>query len=155
MVAKRRIVLSVLTDEFANHRGPPLGLEAVLAARDGDARCQTLHVPFPRSGKGLVEVVEVEQQLPLRRGERAEVGQMRIAAKLDPNAALWRTGEVRGHDVRRPAIEGNRRSGHAAAADRYELWHPLRGLLLEQGDGILPIGSWRPGGWLERGVCVR
>jgi hypothetical protein len=79
---------------------------------------------------------------------------MRTAAKLDPNGALWRTGEVRGHDVRRPAIEGKRRSGHAAVADRYELWHPLRALLLEQGDGILPIGSWRPGG-VARAGCMR
>lgn len=35
--------------------------------------------------KCLIEVVEVKQQLPLRRGESTEVGEMRIAAELNPN----------------------------------------------------------------------
>ena len=37
-----------------------------VAAGDLQARAQPLQVPLPRAGKGLVEVVDVEHQLPLR-----------------------------------------------------------------------------------------
>ena len=44
----------------------PIGLrEAAVATEDLEARRQTLHVPLPRAGQRLVEVVDVEHQLPL------------------------------------------------------------------------------------------
>jgi hypothetical protein len=63
-----------------------LAVKAEDAARDHDARHQPLQVPFPRSGKGLVEVVDSEDEISLRRGEDAEVGQVHVAARLHREA---------------------------------------------------------------------
>ena len=46
-------------------RTPVVGSEAAVATEDLDACGETLHVPLPRPGKCLVEVVDVEYQLPL------------------------------------------------------------------------------------------
>ena len=59
-----------------------LGRIAVLAPGDGEAGREPLDVPLPRPGKGLVEVVDVEDQPALRRGERTEVHQVRVATHL-------------------------------------------------------------------------
>ena len=59
---------------------PLLGREAVVAAGDREAGGQPLDVPLPRAGERLVEVVDVEDQPALGRGEHAEVGQVRVAA---------------------------------------------------------------------------
>ena len=48
-----------------------------------EARRQAHHVPFPRTGQRLVEVVDVEEEVPLRRGEEPEVDEVRVAADLD------------------------------------------------------------------------
>jgi hypothetical protein len=50
-----------------------LGGEPVVASRYGQARGQPLDIPLERAGQRLVEVVDVEDQPPLRRGERAEI----------------------------------------------------------------------------------
>ena len=59
-------------------------------------------------GKRLVEVVEVEQQRPLGRGEHAEVRQVGIAAQLDGQTGPRRVLQVGGHDLGRAAIERER-----------------------------------------------
>ena len=66
-----------------------LGGESVVASRHGQAGGQPLDVPLERAGQGLVEVVDVEDQPPLRRGERAEIGQVRIPAQLHPQPRGW------------------------------------------------------------------
>jgi hypothetical protein len=80
------------------HRGPiaadrrehglPLLLvgERVAATRDHDARREALDIPFPRCGQRLVEVVDVEQQRALGRGEQTEVRDVRVAARLHADA---------------------------------------------------------------------
>ena len=138
--------LPVLTDERADDLVAPLGLEVVLAAGDRHARRQALDVPFPRSGKGLVEVDEVEDQLALSRREGAEVRQMRIPAELDTDPRLRRPGQVPGHHVRRAAKEGERRLRHAGVADRHEVGIAHGRLLLEQRNGIRPVGALLPCG---------
>ena len=60
--------------------------EAVVARGDQHAHGQALDVPLPRSRQRLVEVVEVEHQPPLGRGEHAEVRQVRVAAALHREA---------------------------------------------------------------------
>ena len=42
---------------------------AVVAAGDLEAGGETLDIPFEWSGMGFVEVVQVKNQLPLRRGK--------------------------------------------------------------------------------------
>jgi hypothetical protein len=64
----------------AEYRGPDvLRREAALAPRNGEARRESLDVPLPRSGKGLVEVFQVPHEPPVRRGEDAEVREVGIA----------------------------------------------------------------------------
>ena len=68
----------------AHRRGPDdVRAEAVGPPGDGDAGGEALHVPLPRSGQRLVEVVRVEDEGPLGRGEQAEVGQVGVTAGLD------------------------------------------------------------------------
>ena len=63
---------------------PVLVLDRVAVVLGGDqhARRQALDVPLPGTRQRLVEVVEVEHQPPLGRGEHAEVRQVRVAATL-------------------------------------------------------------------------
>ena len=48
-------------------------IERAVATADLEARGQTLHIPLPRSGEGLVEVVDVEDHSPFGCAEQAEV----------------------------------------------------------------------------------
>jgi hypothetical protein len=75
--------------------------EAVVAARDREARRQPLHVILERPRKGLVEIVQVEQQPTFGRGEQAEVGQVRVAAELDLQTSRGRAFQVGRHDLGR------------------------------------------------------
>ena len=59
-----------------------LSAKAVVARGDQHAHGQALDVPLPRARERLVEVVEVEHQPPLGRGEHAEVRQVRVPAAL-------------------------------------------------------------------------
>jgi len=70
---------------------------------------------------GLVEVVDVEDDAPLRRGEGAEVHQVRVAAGLHADAGAGRARQVGRHDRRRAAVEGEGRGQHAAVADRHQV----------------------------------
>ena len=98
-------------------------------------------------GMRLVEVVAVEDELPLGCPEHAEVGEMRVPAELGHQARARRGREVRGHDERGAAEEGEGGDQHPAVADGHQLLHPALGLLLEQRHGIGPVR-----GWFERGV---
>ena len=73
--------------------GAQLRVEAPVAPRDGEARDQPLHVPLERAGQRLVEVVHAEDEPAVRRGEDAEVRQVRVAAELrvQPGARAVRT----------------------------------------------------------------
>ena len=61
--------------------------------RDHHARRKPLEVPLERGRQRLVEIVDVEDHVALRRREAAEVHQVRVAAGLHPHArwsASWR-----------------------------------------------------------------
>ena len=58
--------------------------ELPVAGGNHHAGGQALEVPFPGAREGLVEVVDVEHQRALGRGEEPEVGQVGIAADLGP-----------------------------------------------------------------------
>ena len=103
-----------------------LGGEPVVPSGHGKARGQPLDVPLERAGQGLVEVVDVEDQPPFRRGERAEVGQVRVPAQLHPQPRGGRAGQVRRHRQRRPPVERERRHQHPPVPDRHQLRHPRR-----------------------------
>src|SRR5215211_8829299 len=70
----------VRSRDFAR-RSAAIGVaESILPTRHDHACGEALQVPFPRSRQGLVEVVYVEQQCPLRRAIQPEVQEVSIAA---------------------------------------------------------------------------
>ena len=58
------------------------GAEAAVAPGDREAGDEPLDVPLERSRQGLVEVVDIEDERPVRRRIDAEVGEVRVAAEL-------------------------------------------------------------------------
>ena len=124
--------------------------EAVAAGGDDDARGESLDVPFPRPGKRLVEVVRVEDERPFRRGEQAEVRDVRVAARLDRDVAARRGRQVERHHGRRAAVERERRRRHASVTQREQIRESV-GLLGEDDRDRIPAG-----GELDRAVarCV-
>ena len=73
---------------------------AVLPTCYYNAGSKALHISLPGSRKRLVEIVHVKDQIALRRGEKAKVTYMCIAADLHLDARDWRPGQVRRHDDR-------------------------------------------------------
>ena len=117
---------------------------AVVPRRDLEARRQTLDVPLPRARERLVEVVDVEDQPPLRRLEQAEVHEVRVAAELGRQAGVGRPGQVRRHEQRAATVEGAGRDEHASVADGDQVRHPVGRLLLEQADRVRAAGRRLP-----------
>ena len=103
----------------------------------------------------LVEVVEVEDERALGRGEAPEVGEVGVAAELRVEADARRRGEVVGHDRRRAAVEGERRDEHSAVAHRHELGDARRRLRLEDRDGVAVRAASSKPAWLVRGHSTR
>ena len=89
--------VAVLGDRGEHHVAAIVGAEAEVAAADLEARRQALHVPLPRAGQRLVEVVDIEDDLTLRRAEHAEVEHVRVAAELYGEPGVRGGGEVGGH----------------------------------------------------------
>ena len=114
-------------------------LEAEIARGDLEARREPLDVPLPGPGQRLVEVVDVEDQLAVGRGVAAEVGEVRVAAELGPEAGRRRGREVGGHHRGRPAVEGERGDQHARVSQRHELRDPRLRLALEHVHRVGPI----------------
>ena len=128
--------LPVAGDRSGDDLPAVLAGEPVAAGRDLHAGGQPLDVPLPRAGRRLIEVVDVEDQLPLRGAEDAEVRQVRIPARLHRQPRHRSTGKVAGHRQRRAAVEGERGDHHPAPPDRHQLRHPRLGLLLQQADRV-------------------
>ena len=116
------------------------GANGRAAARDRDAGGEALHVPLPRRRERLVEVVHVEHEVAFRGREHAEVEQVGVAARLDPEPAGRRGREVVGHDLGRAAEERERRHQHPPDPDRHEVAHARAVAFLEQRDRIGPVG---------------
>ena len=130
---------------------------ATIAAGQREAGDEPLHVPLPRPRQGLVEVVEVEDEPPLRRGEGAEVGEVGVAAELRLEARARGRGEIGRHHRRGAAVEGEGRGQHAAVAQRHQLPDPRAGLVLEQLDRVRAIDRRRSTrrGWSAARPCER
>ena len=96
--------------------------EVVLPARHLQAGRQPFHVPFPRAGEGLVEVVHVEEQVALGRAEDAEVGEVGVAARLDvagPTSGSPARSAVMSRAAPRKKVKGRRASARGGwARDR-------------------------------------
>ena len=73
---------SVLLDGYERSLPTLLPRKVVVASRDHEARREPLDVPFERTGQRFVEVVDVEDQSPLRRRIRAEIRKVRVTTQL-------------------------------------------------------------------------
>ena len=98
---------------FERRRFALLFGKAAFASADFDAGGQALHVPFPRSLGGFVEVVDVEDEAAFGGVEQPEIGHMGVAARLDPDAGGRSAGQVGRHDRRRTPEKRERRRCHA------------------------------------------
>ena len=135
-----------------HHDGSTVGARvAAVTAHDLETGGQAFDVPFPRTGERFVEVVDVEDQLPLGRAEHAEVRQVGVATELHADARIGSGGQVVGHDHGPAPIERERRQEHPAVADRHQLGHSARALLFQERDRIRTI---RPPARSYRGSTV-
>lgn len=64
---------------------------------------------------GLVEVVEVEHELSLRRSEQTEVGEMGVATELHDQSGTQLDTEAGSHDRRTTPVERERAQQHSPA----------------------------------------
>jgi hypothetical protein len=72
--------------------------EVPLAPGDLDARGEALEIPLEWPRQRLVEVVQVEHEVALRRCEAAEVEEVSVARELDDEIGPREPCEVAGHD---------------------------------------------------------
>ena len=115
---------------------PGFGGEPVVPPGHRQARGQPLDIPLERAGQRFVEVVDIEDQPPFRRGERAEIGQVRVPAQLHPQPRRGSGGQIRRHRQCRSPVERERRHQHPAMPDRHQLRHPRFCLPQQQADRI-------------------
>ena len=108
------------------------------------ARSHSHQIPLERARQGLVEVTEVERELPLRRRPQPEVEDMSVTAQLHGQTARGPRGEVGSHDGGGTTVVGPRRGRHAAVADRHQVARP-RGVLGEHGlQGVMTAPAGVP-----------
>ena len=124
---------------------------------DDDAGRQPLDVPLPRRRQGLVEIVDVEEDVALGGGEAAEIHEVSVAASLHAKPGGGGRGEVGRHDRSRAAIEGEWRLRHAPEADRDQLRNPAFIGLVQKLDRIAPVLGRLPAALrcARRGVAQR
>ena len=60
-------------------------VKTIIAACDGDARCQSLYIPFERTGECFIKIVQVKDRLAVRTIEPSEIAQMGITAQFNLN----------------------------------------------------------------------
>ena len=128
-----------------------LGGEPVVPAGHDQAGGQPLDIPLERARQGLVEVVDVEYQVPLGRRERAEIRQVGVTAHLHPKPGGGRVGQVRGHRQRRAPVVGERGHQHPPVPDRHQFRYPRRRLAQQQPDRVPSLGRLELGLRLQRG----
>jgi len=116
---------------------------------------QAFHVPLPRGGQRLVEVVDIEQQAPLGAGEQAEVQQMAVPAGLDPGARAGRSRQIAGHETGGTPKKREGGAQHAAIADGYQLRGRSRLDSSRVAMGSCRSASGFHSAWLLRGVASR
>ena len=114
-------------------------LEAIVTTRHDEARGESLDVPLPGRRQRFVEIVDGEDHAPLRRGEPAEIGEVRIPAALHADPAHGRGREVARHREGRSAVEGERRAHHAPMAQREQVRHSSLLRSQDRAHGISPV----------------
>ena len=94
-------------------------------APPGSSPDRPRNIPLERTWEGLVEVTQIERQVPLRRRPQTEVEDVRVSAHICTMSSGVRSRrEVCRHDRSRPSEERPRRCHHATEANRHEVGEP-------------------------------
>ena len=101
-----------------------------------EARGEALQVPFEWPDRHFVEVIQIEHELPLRRGEPAEIHQMTIAADGHGQAGVVNLAEIVSLQDGGATKKRERRCGHAPVAQWHEVLDPAFAALPEKLDWI-------------------
>ena len=96
-----KAVLNTLLRPYSSAVANRLGLdfpyliapESAPTRSDDEARGEPLQVPFKGCGQGLVEIVDIEDEVSLGRGEATEIHQMTVAAGMNIYPA-WRRDDL-------------------------------------------------------------
>ncbi len=118
--------------------------EAVGPPGEHEAGGEALEVPLERARQRLVEVVDVEQERALRRGEHPEVHEVGVAAELHRQRRPRQRGQVHRHHGGGAAEEGERRREHPPVAEGDEVREPAGVLRLEDVDRAPAVGRGAP-----------
>ena len=98
-------------------------------------------------GPGRVSSKSLRSNSSRRSGEaKARVRQMGVPAQLHLEAGGGGGGQVGGHDLGRPPVEGEGRDQHPPVPDRDQVGLPGRVLLLQQRHRVGAVGGRRPSG---------
>jgi len=92
-----RHVLAVRSHQSRDDPDPVLRAVAVRLPGNHERDREAFDVPFERCVQGLVEVIDPEEEIPLGRGQEAEIEQVAVAAGLDTETACRRRGKVLSH----------------------------------------------------------
>src|SRR5262245_55510169 len=92
----------------------------------------------------FVEVIQVEDEVALRRGIKPEIPKVRIAADNRLDAGARHAIEILCHQGGRSSKESIRRDGHPSYAHRNQALKATRVGLLDEIDRIRPIGFRSP-----------
>ncbi len=112
--------------------------DPVLPRRHDDARRESLYVPLEGAGQGLVEVAQVEGQVPLRCGPQPEVEHVRVTAQLHRQPAVRLGRQVGGHHRGGAAVVVPRRDRHPLVADGDQLGNPELALRQDRPQRVVP-----------------
>ena len=128
-----------------------------MMGRDHHARRQPLQIPLERRRQRLVEIVDVEDHVALRRREPAEIHQVRVAARLHLDPARRRRGKIGGDQRGGTPVERERRCRHAPVADREQVRHPAFIARKREFDRVAPTPGRLPSAMrrARRGVAQR
>ena len=61
---------------------------------------ESFEIPFPGRRECFIEIIQIKNDFPLRRGKASKIQKMAIAAALHHNSRIGRGGQIRSHDGR-------------------------------------------------------
>ena len=124
------LAVATCTHKYRIARLP--SLKVIVASGDDEASREPFDIPLPRRGQRFIEIVDVENDSPFRRGEVAEVRQMSIAARLHAQAShggvrqIWaRVRRVQRARVRLSGPRDDRPDQRVRAGGRLTLVEPF------------------------------
>jgi len=91
---------------------------------DYEACREPFEIPFPWSRESLIEIVNVENDPALRRGESSKIHQVAVSAGLHVESCERRVSQILRHNRRSAAEKRKWRLKHPSVPDRQELLHP-------------------------------